>query len=244
MRITACLNGDRRPGAHPSLPVSAEQVARDAAAAVAAGADAVHVHPRAADGSEALDPQVLTPLLERLRTAIPGVPVSVTTALTAQPDPWLRYDLVQRWGALPDTATVNLHEPGAVEVARLLVDRRVGVEAGLESAASARLLAATGMAAEFTGVLVEPAHADIGAALEEAAAIDAVLDRAGIDLPRQMHGTDGTAWPVLEAAVAAGRDVRIGLEDTLRTADGAEAPDNAALVAEVVRLVSSAESRR
>ncbi|MDA2809669.1 3-keto-5-aminohexanoate cleavage protein [Nocardiopsis sp. RSe5-2] len=238
MRIVACLNGDRRPGAHPALPVSAEQVALDAAAAAAAGADEVHVHPRDGSGAEALEPQVLTPLLERLRAELPEVPVSVTTALTAEPDPWRRYDLVQRWGALPDSATVNLHEPGAVEVARLLADRRVRVEAGLATAEAARLLAALGAAVEFDRVLVEPEAADPRRALAEAERIGAVLDRAGIGLPRLLHGSEGAAWPVLDAAAEAGHDVRIGLEDTLLGPDGAEARDNAELVAAAVERVS------
>ncbi|WP_017538690.1 3-keto-5-aminohexanoate cleavage protein [Nocardiopsis halophila] len=243
MRIIACLNGDRRPGAHPALPVSAEQIALDAAAAVAAGADEVHVHPRDGSGGGALEPQVLSPMLERLHAAVPGVPVSVTTALSAEPDPWRRYDLVQRWGSLPDSATVNLHEPGAVEVARMLVDRRVRVEAGVADVDAARLLAAIGMAAEFGRVLVAPQDTDPDRALAEAERIEAVLDRAGIGLPRLLHGVGEAAWPVLEAAAEAGHDVRIGLEDTLRGPDGGEAAGNAALVQAAAERVSSRARR-
>ncbi|MGI5119985.1 3-keto-5-aminohexanoate cleavage protein [Marinactinospora thermotolerans] len=231
MRIVACLNGDRLPGAHPTLPVSAEQVAADAEAVVAAGATGIHVHPRDGRGEQSLEPQVVAPLLERLRAAVPGVPISVTTALTAEPDPWRRFDLVQRWGALPDSATVNLHEPGAIEVARLLADRRVPVEAGLRDVNAARILVASGIAEEFSSVLVEPEEPEVRGALDQAARIGAVLERAGLaDLPRMLHGAEETAWPLLDAAVAEGLDVRIGLEDTLRSPDGAETDGNAALV--------------
>ncbi|ASU82260.1 hypothetical protein CDO52_05190 [Nocardiopsis gilva YIM 90087] len=239
MRIVACLNGDRRPGAHPALPISMDQVAEDARAAVDSGADEIHVHPRDKRGAEALDPQVLTPLLERLRAAVPGVPISVTTALSAEPDPWRRYDVVQRWGQLPDSATVNLHEPGSVEVARLLLDRRVRVEAGVWTVEAARILAASGLSEEFSAVLIEPTQATTQAALENASAIAGILDRAGIELPRLLHGQDDTAWPVLDAAIEAGHDIRIGLEDTLRTPEGAEAADNADLVARAVARVAA-----
>ena len=37
---------------------------------------------------------------------------------------------------------------------------------------------------------------------------------------------------MLDAAVARGRDIRIGLEDVLTLPDGRPAPDNAALVTE------------
>ncbi|KII00476.1 hypothetical protein LP52_01220 [Streptomonospora alba] len=230
MRIVACLNGDRRPGAHPALPVSHEQVVADARAAVDAGADEIHVHPRDGAGAESLEPQAVAPLLKLLRAELPDVPVSVTTALSAEPDPVRRYDLVQRWSALPDAATVNLHEPGSIEVARLLIDRRVGVEAGVWTVEAARILVASGLAEDFVRVLVEPMQAATEEALANASSIDAVLDRAGMELPRLLHGRDRTAWPVLETAVAAGRDVRIGLEDTLRDPDENAAEGNAALV--------------
>jgi len=230
MRIVACINGDRRPGAHPALPVTREQIVRDARAAVDAGADEVHLHPRDGAGAESLEPQVVTPLLELLRAEIPDVAVSLTTALSAEPDPVRRYDLVQRWSALPDSASVNLHEPGSVEVARLLIDRRVNVEAGVWTADAARILLASGLAGEFARVLVEPMQATTEDALANATAVDGVLDRGELELPRLLHGRDNTAWPILETALAAGRDVRIGLEDTLRDPENHEAESNAALV--------------
>jgi uncharacterized protein (DUF849 family) len=44
---------------------------------------------------------------------------------------------------------------------------------------------------------------------------------------------------VLDAAVARGRDVRIGLEDTTAMPDGSTARDNAELVAEAARRMRS-----
>jgi hypothetical protein len=64
-----------------------------------------------------------------------------------------------------------------------------------------------------------------------AASIDSVLGEVGIGLPRLHHGYDHATWYVLDAAVPAGRDIRIGFEDTLTLPEGALARDNAALVA-------------
>jgi len=65
--------------------------------------------------------------------------------------------------------------------------------------------------------------------------LNAALDEAGIAAPRLHHGEDLATWAVIDAALERGRDVRIGLEDTLVMADGSPAPSNAALVAEVAR---------
>lgn len=240
MRIVACLNGDRRPGAHPALPVSADQLVADAHAVVAAGATEIHVHPRDHGGAESLAPQVVTPLMERLRSEGPPVPVSLTTSLSAESDPWRRYDMVQRWAssALPDSVTVNLHEAGSVDLARLLDDRRIGVEAGVWTVDSARILIATKL--NVSAVQVEPTQVTVEDAQRNADAICSLLDRAKVDRPRLLHGADATAWPMLEAAVSAGYDIRMGLEDTMRLPGGEEAGDNADLVAHAVRLSSAA----
>jgi uncharacterized protein (DUF849 family) len=69
-------------------------------------------------------------------------------------------------------------------------------------------------------------------AVELAQAIDervAVLAR-----PRLWHGDGRANWAVVEAGIAAGVDVRVGLEDTLVARDGGRASGNAAQVAEVL----------
>lgn len=239
MRIVACLNGDRRPGAHPSLPVSVDQLVTDAHAVVAAGATAVHIHPRDPGGAESLEPQVVAALMERMRSDGPDVPVSLTTSLSAESDPWRRYDLVQRWASplLPDSVSVNLHEAGSVDLVHLLGDRRVEVEAGVWTVDAARILVATrvGVAA----VLVEPTQVSVEDALRNTAAIMTVLDRGKVGVPRMLHGADATAWPMLSQALEEGLDIRIGLEDTMRLPDGTEAHDNAALVEHAIALASA-----
>ncbi len=239
MRIVACLNGDRRPGAHPSLPVSVDQLVTDAHAVVAAGATAVHIHPRDTGGAESLDPQTVAALMERLRAEGPDVPVSLTTSLSAESDPWRRYDLVQRWASplLPDSVSVNLHEAGSVDLIHLLGDRRVAVEAGVWTVDAARILVATRV--EVAAVLVEPTQVSVEDALSNTGAINAVLDRGRVGVPRMLHGADATAWPMLERALEQGLDIRIGLEDTMRLPGGTEAHDNAALVEHAVNLASA-----
>lgn len=228
MRIVACLNGTLRPGAHPTLPVSAGQLATDAQAAVAAGATEVHLHPRDERGEQALEPQVLGPVLKQVRAAVPEAAIDVTTSLAAEPDSWRRYDLVGRWGALPDSATVDIDEPGSVEVVRLLVDRRIRVRAGLPTVDAARILAT--MSLEVSSVVLRPQERSLSEAQRTVNQIEQVLDRGKVQVPRLLHGRDDTAWPLLDQAAAAGYDLRIGLEDTRYGPEGGEARDNANLV--------------
>ncbi len=58
----------------------------------------------------------------------------------------------------------------------------------------------------------------------------AVLER-----PRLWHGDAQANWAVVDAGLAAGVDVRVGLEDTLIGRDGKPAPGNAAQVAATLR---------
>jgi uncharacterized protein (DUF849 family) len=156
-----------------------------------------------------------------------------------------RMRAISGWTERPDLASVNFSEPGWEELIGLLAERGIEVEAGLWSVEDAEALAGSGLVESWGAgsrgrgrrhrpvrrVLVEPHDEDAGEAVARAAAIDAVLDRAAIPTPRLHHGYGPATWAVLEAAVARGRDIRIGFEDVLTFADGSTAPDNAALVA-------------
>ncbi len=53
-RVKACLNGERSKDQHPAVPVTPAELAAEAAAAVNAGAEAVHIHPRGSDTAESI----------------------------------------------------------------------------------------------------------------------------------------------------------------------------------------------
>ncbi len=68
------------------------------------------------------------------------------------------------------------------------------------------------------------------AAVELARPIDARV--AVLERPRLWHGDARANWAVVDAGLAVGVDVRVGLEDTLIGRDGGPAPGNVAQVAE------------
>jgi uncharacterized protein (DUF849 family) len=226
MLLQAALNGPWTKDDHPAVPLSADELARDAAACVAAGAGAVHLHPRDDEGRERLDAAVVDAVVERVRAA--GVPVGVSTGAWIEPDLERRVALVGAWTA-PDYASVNLSEDGAGQVMGALLDAGVGIEAGVWSVEDAERLAATGLAARVLRVLVEPVDAGAGA-LAVVEAIHDALDRVGVSAPRLQHGDGEATWVLLRDATRRGIDTRIGLEDTQHEPDGTRTAGNEALV--------------
>lgn len=235
MLLKACINGARRPDDHPALPVSAAECVRDAVACVAAGAGAIHLHPRDEAGRETLDPDPIDAAVEAVRDAA-GVPVGVSTGAWIEPDLAGRVAAVHGWGE-PDFASVNLSEAGALEVMAALVDRGIEVEAGLAGPEEVERLVTGGMAEGLLRVLIEPGGEDAADQLATAEAIDAALEALEVTAPRLAHGTGAATWAVLEWAATKGHDLRIGLEDTLVMADGTKAENNAELVTAAAELL-------
>jgi uncharacterized protein (DUF849 family) len=228
MLLQAALNGPSAKADHPAVPESARELARDAAACVAAGAGAIHLHPRDPEGRERLDPDVVDQVVSTVRAAC-GVPVGVTTGKWIEPDLERRVELVRAWRA-PDYASVNLSEAGSEQVMRALIEAGVGIEAGVSTVADAERLAASGLAGQVTRVLVEPVDAAVADAVALVDDIHRSLDRLGVTAPRLQHGDGEATWVLIADAVDRGIDTRIGLEDTLIDPAGEPAAGNEALV--------------
>src|SRR3954453_16292329 len=138
MLLQAALNGPRTKAEHPAVPITGDELARDATACVAAGAGAIHMHPRDGDGQESLRADVIDAVVRQVRTAC-GVPVGVSTGAWIEPDLTRRLELISEWNE-PDYASVNVSEDGAFDVMRALKGRGIGVEAGVWTPEDARAL--------------------------------------------------------------------------------------------------------
>jgi uncharacterized protein (DUF849 family) len=215
--IQACLNGTRSRQDHPAVPITPEEIARDAAACVEAGAESVHVHPRNADGRETL---WVDDAVRALRAV--DVEVSVSTGAWIPGD---RLAAIAAWGEVPDVASVNVSEEGWRDVCEALLARGVGVEIGLASLDDADAFIADPVYVHR--VLIEVPQRDPEEALEAAATIDGELP----GYPRLWHGEEAATWAVVAEGLRRGRDVRIGLEDVLDD-------DNPTLVRTVVALAA------
>ena len=229
--VKACLNGARTREEHPAVPQSPAELAANALAVRRAGAFAVHVHPRDAKGSPTLRAAECDAAVAAIRKAAPGLPVGLSTSEAIDPDPFARAAAVQAWRKPPDFVSVNISELGWMGIVRAALHAGIAVEAGLATPADAEQLAQSPFAHQILRALVE---VDGGA--EHARAIAEMIPDA---VPQLWHGYEQRTWEVLRAAAAAGRDVRVGLEDVLTLPDGRLAADNTELVAAAVRLTDA-----
>lgn len=241
MLLKACVNGARSRREHRALPMTPSELAAEVVAVWSAGAGAVHLHVKDELGADTFAADPLAAVLAAVRTAAPGLPVGVTTGAWALPDREERVAAIASWTDLPAFASVNWHEDGADAVARALLERGVGVEAGLWHGEAVAAWAGSPVRDQCLRVLLElPDGLDqagvISAADSMLATVRAVT---GDRIPVLLHGEGSSCWPALLYAGELGLATRIGLEDTLGLPDGSCAPDNAALVWEAVRLLST-----
>lgn len=234
--LQAALNGGRE---HPAAPRTPEELGEEARAAVDAGATSLHLHPYDEDGRQTLAPEPSAAALRAVRDACPGIPISVSTSSDIEPDPERRRELVGTWTELPDSVTANVGEKGILELCELLVDRGIGIEAGLLSLDDARAFVASGIAPRCERVMVEPLDPEPDDAVDHAEAIERTLADAGVRLEQVHHGDGIASWAVNRRAVARGHGIRTGLEDTTVLPDGSAASGNGELVAAAASLRGS-----
>jgi uncharacterized protein (DUF849 family) len=223
--LQCCVNGSRDVEEHPGVARSAQECARQGAAAVAAGADDLHVHPRTADGRDSLAPEDVATWITAERAEV-DVPVGVTTGAWAWTGHSCPAAAIAAWDVLPDHASVNWHEPGAQDVCEALVSRGVAINVGLWTLDDAEHWLGSSWAERTDLVLLE--LADLPDQHEEGARLLQLVRPRG--LPVLLHGEGRSAWPMLDLAVSSGVSTRIGLEDVVEGPDGEDVEDNAGLV--------------
>lgn len=228
--LQACLNGGRNRDFHPAVPLSADELAADAKAVIAAGAQQIHLHVRDGNGKESLHPDDVTRTLAAVRASVPSVPLGLSTGWWIPPKGRARQEHIRAWQAVPDYVSINLIEDDSTEVIDLALSKGIGVEAGIWSPADAEKFIAHPNAHNCLRVLIEINEQDLSAGMESCRGVMAILDRAAILLPRLLHGLNATMWDFYREALAQGFDARIGLEDGKQLPSGTIAEGNAAMI--------------
>jgi uncharacterized protein (DUF849 family) len=233
MLVKAAINGRRFLSDHPSIPITPQQQAYEGALAVAAGAGAIHVHPRNSDGQESLGSADVAATLKATRAACPSTPIGVSTGAWIVPEIGARQTLISEWDVLPSFAGVNFHEVGAVQIALILLEKGIGVEAGIWNAEAARFFRRSGLSDRCLRILIEPGQ-EPGNAKDRLDEIESCLQE--IQCPRLLHGFETSTWEFIALASRRGYDTRVGFEDTVTLPQGRRAKDNGELVAEAWRI--------
>ena len=193
MLVQAALNGGTTRAEHAAVPLTPAELAAEARAAAHQGAQALHLHPRDAPGRRRL-----TPTTCWRRWPPPG-PRPVCRwghhrHLDRDGDVARRLDLVARWTGpdRPDYASINMNEPGTDDLADLLTSLGIQIEAGVWTAADARLLGAAAFRERILRVLMEPVDRNPPGAVATAAEAASELARLGTTPARH---TTATPWP-------------------------------------------------
>lgn len=249
--LMAAPNGARKTKAdHRNLPMTPDELAAETARCRAAGARAIHIHARDADGVHSLDPACYAPFIAAAEEAAAGeMVVQITTEAVGRYRP---AEMIASVRALkPQAVSIALRElfPGdpqadAVDLLRWAAGEGIGVQ----------------------HILYDRADLDRLLALKAAGAIPAgqaavlfVLGRYATGQrasPRDMLGFfNGRDWPQAEigpiflcafgaeegacalAALAFGAHARIGFENNDRLPDGSIADSTAALIAQTHDLL-------
>jgi uncharacterized protein (DUF849 family) len=232
-RVEACLNGGRSKSEHPAVPVTPAELAAVAAAAVSAGAEAVHIHPRGSDTAESVLPGDVGAAVAAVRDACPGIAIGVSTGLWITGERAARQVAVAQWRELPaasrpDFASVNLSEPGAAALLDVLDAAGIGAEGGVWSVADVRAASQISPAQGWLRILVEIIGGAAPDATAQADRIMRQLDTSGVSAPWLLHGEGQTCWPLIRHAGRMGLATRIGLKTPwpARTATSSAATPN------------------
>lgn len=238
--IQVALNGALAAQDHPHLDLSLDGLVKDAAACAALGARDFHVHPRADDGAETLEPNVMARWLRALRENLPHGTLSVSTGAWIGPLSQ-RLACIEAWTETPDFASVNFHEPGAEDVADALNAKGVSVEAGLWHAEGAARFLNYRNRRSCTRVLIEMPDREELHVEETLDAVFSALCPLATSFCVILHGEGQSAWPMISRAADRRLATRIGLEDTVLLPDGTGAGSNAELFTAALKAHAQVE---
>lgn len=247
--IMVAPNGGRRgKDVHPAIPLTAEEIARDAVDCAKAGAAAMHMHVRNNENGHTINPECYQEVLDKVRGAVGHhLIVQVTSesgGIYAREE---QMDMVRR--LRPEAVSMAIAElvpPGVDETeARVFFqfakDERIAPQficyspddvARLLDLRERGIIPLTHPFALFVlGRYTENQQSDPAAL---AGFIEAL---GGEDLPWAMCAFGRRELDCVEAAVKAGGHVRVGFENNIHRPDGTMARSNAELVSLAARRI-------
>jgi uncharacterized protein (DUF849 family) len=261
--VTCALTGVLTDPAQHPVPVTPEQMAKEAKAAWDAGASVVHLHYRQQQPGmgrlPSWEPEVAAAIVDAIRAECPGILINSSTGVVG---PDVSGPLAVLARTKPEIAAMNAGSLNYLKVRRdgqwawppILFDNPVGkIEQFLAAMREHGIVPEcecfdTGIVRSIglfkaRGMLHDPIHVSFVMGVESGMPADPRwLPLLVEELP------DGVRWQTIgigreevwalhREAAELGGDVRTGLEDTFYLPDGARASSNGALVEALVKLV-------
>lgn len=229
--LAVAPNGARRgPADHPRLPLAAEAIAEEVAAAAAAGASMAHVHARTPDGGVTQDAAAYAAIIKAIRARC-DIAVQVSVG-----DPLFTTEQALAPLALrPESASLPLRAAPAEIRHMLRANRAAGSLPQMDGASAEAIGVGAAIAAEAGGLaaygLMLRDTSDMRDAANRLLAMSAALPSGA---PWFAAKGGAAAEGVAALAVALGGHLRTGLEDVL-PAD--PAIGNAALIARWAAII-------
>lgn len=245
--ITAALVGAELTRQNtPFLPLTPDEIAREACAAHEAGAAMVHLHARARDGSPTQDADAYRDIIEAVRALVPEIIIQVSTggAVGMTAEERLQPLALQPEMASLTTGTVNFGEevfyndmPMVREFAKAMQAR--GIRPELEIFDSGMIASAMRLLKE--GLISEPLHFNLVLGVPGGAAgtlknLMHMVECLPADSTWTASGIGAAQLPLTTTAILLGGNVRVGLEDNIYYSRGVLSEGNAPLVARAARL--------
>jgi len=238
---------------HPAVPEQPDEVARDVAACLAAGAATVHVHARDADGDPSVSREIYAAIVRRVRQVSGDVVVCVSTsgrvhgrfedrAAVLGLDDDLKPDLASlTLGSLNFPKQASINEPATIRrLADAMRERDIVPELEVFDAGMldyAHYLIQRGvLRPPFVFNLLLGSLGTLAATPENLAML---VRRLPADAHWQAAGVGRAQWPMNALGVVMGGHVRTGLEDNLYMDPAKREPaTNARLVQRVAGLAA------
>jgi len=253
--ICVAPNGARRSRKdHERIPLTPEELAREAVSCVEAGASVMHLHVRASDGGHSLDPAIYRSALAAIRAAVgQQLILQVTTESAGRYAPPEQMAVIRE--LKPEAASVALRElipdeageRAAADFFQFVVGENIGLQFILYTPTEVARL----MELRERGVIPPARH---HALFVLGNYRDRVPSAPRSLLPFLWEWPTEWPWTVcafgrseaqcLAAAVSFGGHVRVGFENNLCNPDGTLAASNAALIENISQIIDRTGRKR
>ncbi|QHJ70969.1 3-keto-5-aminohexanoate cleavage protein [Planococcus halotolerans] len=239
MVIKVCLNGGRTKRGHAGIPVTLDEIIGDIHTLRKLGVEHFHVHLRDNEGMETFENHLLAPQMRVLKQRFPDIKIGLSSNLFNGMTPERRYKNIRGWEFRPDYISVNLSEPGSIELWNLLKNKGIKPEAGIWSLNDAEIFVKNNLDQFCERVLIEMFFEEREEAIRQANQISTFIAEHNHSLEQVHHGEGINTWAVIDNALAKNCGVRIGLEDTLVLRSGIRASGNGELYRELMMGLSA-----